>query len=204
MTATPDLLPALLDFVRHGLEARWLAAARAELLAHASGTVLELGAGQGANFGHYPPVVRVIAIEPDPARLAEAAVRAAPRPHFSLLRAVGEALPLSDASVDTVVSTMVLCSVHDLERSLSEVQRVLRPGGAILFFEHVRAPEESREAWSQDMIQPLWGRLSGGCHVNRDTAAHLQTAGFQIQPVRHFRFPIWPARYWILGRGTRI
>lgn len=204
MVEGPRLLPALLDFARHGLEARWLAAARAELLVRARGTVLELGAGPGANFDHYPPAVRVIAVEPDSDHLTEAAARAANRPHFHLLRAVGEALPLPNASVETVVSTMVLCSVHDLERTLAEMRRVLRPRGTILFFEHVRAPEESLEGWSQDVIQPLWGCLSGGCHVNRDTLAHLRAAGFQIERLRQVRFPVWPARYWIWGSVARL
>jgi ubiquinone/menaquinone biosynthesis C-methylase UbiE len=156
---------------------------RRQLLARAEGTVLELGAGTGENFKHYGvPVQRVIATEPDPTmlRLARRRQRSAPV-EVDLVAAGGEALPVPDATVDTAVVTLVLCSVDDPAGVLAEVRRVLRPGGRLLFMEHVRAGDPSLARW-QDRLAGPWSRMAGGCHPNRATLAAIEKAGFELDP----------------------
>jgi ubiquinone/menaquinone biosynthesis C-methylase UbiE len=144
---------------------------RAELLSAATGKVLEVGAGTGLNASFYPAEVDVTFAEPDP--------HMAKRIDADVVEAPAEALPFADASFDTVVSTLVLCSVDDLERALAEIRRVLTPDGRLLFLEHVRAREGSSLARWQDRLNPLWRRLAG-CDCNRDTVAAMQTAGFTV------------------------
>ena len=144
---------------------------RAALLSHARGQVLEIGAGTGLNAAFYPAGVEPTFSEPDP--------HMAKRIHGHVVAAPAEALPFADASFDTVVSTLVLCGVDDLERALAEIRRVLRPGGSLLFLEHVRAPADSSLARWQDRLNPLW-RLFAGCDCNRDTLAAMGAAGFSV------------------------
>jgi SAM-dependent methyltransferase len=160
---------------------RALEAARAQLLAGAQGRVLEIGAGTGLNARHYPEGVEVTFTEPDP--------RMARRVH--MLQARAEELPFDDGSFDTVVSTLVLCSVDDLERSLREIRRVLAPGGTLLFLEHVRGAEGSRLARWQDRVAPVWRVLADGCRCNRRTLAALE-AVFETVEARDagFRPPL--------------
>jgi SAM-dependent methyltransferase len=101
-----------------------------------------------------------------------------------------EALPAADASLDAVVSTLVLCSVHDLQRTLAEVHRVLRPGGRFLFVEHVAAPEGSRLRIVQDLIRPPWQLFSDGCHPNRETGHAIEQAGFAEVQYELFTLPL--------------
>ncbi len=152
---------------------------RRRLLADAHGLVLDLGSGTGANLPHYPPHARVVAVEPDPymlRRLRRAWSRAKARVH--LVQARGEVLPFPAGRFDLVVTTLVLCSVSDLHACLREVRRVLRPGGRLLFCEHVRA---SSSFWAcvQDALTPVWKRVAGGCHPNRDTLQALERAGLR-------------------------
>lgn len=158
---------------------RW----RSELLAAASGRLLVVGLGPGHDLDHLPPgLTDVVVAEPSGAmnRRAASRVAAARRRGVNVawLRAVGERLPLTDASVDTVLCSLVLCSVDDPGRALGEVRRVLRPGGQLLVLEHVRAPTGTRLAAVQDRLDPWWGRFAGGCHVARQTRAALREAGF--------------------------
>ena len=162
---------------------------RRRLLAGARGAVLEIGGGTGANLANYRDVERVVVAEPDPfmrrrleQKLADARVP------VEVSVAGAEALPFPDGSFDTVVSTLVLCTVPDQEAALDEVRRVLRPGGKLLFIEHVRAVG-SRARW-QDRIEPLWRRLLGGCHPNRDTVAAIEEAWFEIDTIESFHPPI--------------
>ena len=159
------------------------------MLAALTGEVLEIGGGTGANLPHYPRTVeRVVVTEPDPfmrARL-EWKLDAAVVP-VELVAAPAEELPVREASIDAVVSTLVLCSVAELEASLAEVARVLRPGGRLVFIEHVRA-EGKRARW-QDRVQPLWGRLAAGCHLNRDTLGAISAAGFELETLERFAAP---------------
>jgi SAM-dependent methyltransferase len=138
-----------------------LRAARADLLAGAEGRVLEIGAGTGLNLPHYPPGLDVTFTEPDP--------HMAKRLDGAVVAARAEELPFRDEAFDTVVSTLVLCSVGDLDRALREVRRVLRPGGRLLFLEHVRGPDGSRLARWQDRLAPVWRAVADGCNCNRDT-----------------------------------
>lgn len=144
---------------------------RAQLLAQASGRVLEIGAGTGLNIPFYPAGVTTRFTEPDPhmARRIRAEVVAAP----------AESLPFPAGCFDTVVSTLVLCGVDDLARALAEIRRVLAPAGRLLFLEHVRAPDGSSLARLQDRVNPLWRRLAG-CDCNRDTIAAMRAVGFTV------------------------
>ena len=152
-----------------------LEADRAELLADAHGRVLEIGAGTGLNARHYPAAAEVTFTEPDPAM-----ARRVP-----MLLAPAESLPFADASFDTVVSTLVLCSVSDLDRAVAEIRRVLVPDGRLLFLEHVRAADGSRLARWQDRLNPLWHAVAG-CDCNRRTVDALARV-FAVE-VRQPRF----------------
>ncbi len=172
---------------------------RGDLLAGAQGTVVEIGAGTGLNFHHYPAGVEVLATEPDPHmfRRAEKAARAA-RGAVSLKRAPAESLPFPNSSVDTVVSTLVLCSVRDQTITLAEIGRVLRPGGSLLLLEHVRSHDPTL-ARKQDAHELRHVRFAGGCHPNRDTLASVAAAGFDVGDVQRFQLP----GFKIVGPGIR-
>jgi ubiquinone/menaquinone biosynthesis C-methylase UbiE len=182
------IFAALYDPVGASAERRWMGGRRRRLLAGARGAVLEIGGGTGANLAHYRDVDRVTIAEPDPfmrnkidPKLEDARVP------VEVSAAGAEALPFPDGSFDTVVSTLVLCTVPDQEAALDEVRRVLRPGGRLLFIEHVRAAG-SAARW-QDRLEPLWRRLLGGCHPNRDTVAAIEEAGFEIETFESFYPP---------------
>jgi ubiquinone/menaquinone biosynthesis C-methylase UbiE len=157
---------------------------RRRLLAGLSGTVVELGAGHGLNFPHYPTeVTEVIAIEPEPTLRAAAADAAAGAPvPVRVIGGVANELPLEDESVDAAVASLVLCSVPDQDRALAELRRVLRPGGELRFYEHVIARRQPRRLLLQAADHSgLWPRIAGGCHPARDTGAAIQRAGFEIE-----------------------
>jgi ubiquinone/menaquinone biosynthesis C-methylase UbiE len=179
---------ALYDLVGASAERRWMGDRRRRLLAGARGTVLEIGGGTGANLAHYRNVDRVTIAEPDPfmrSRIGPKLEDA--RVPVEVSAAGAEALPFPDGSFDTVVSTLVLCTVPDQAAALDEVRRILRPGGRLLFIEHVRAAG-SMARW-QDRLEPLWRRLFGGCHPNRDTVAAIEEAGFEIETFESFYPP---------------
>jgi len=182
------IFAALYDQKSAFAERRWMGERRRRLLSGARGAVLEIGGGTGANLAHYRNVDRVTIAEPDRfmrnrigPKLEEARVP------VEVSAAGAEALPYPDGSFDTVVSTLVLCTVPDQEAALDEVRRVLRPGGRLLFIEHVRAAG-SAARW-QDRLEPLWRRLLGGCHPNRDTVAAIEEAGFEIETFESFYPP---------------
>jgi ubiquinone/menaquinone biosynthesis C-methylase UbiE len=181
------ILPPLLNFA---MRQKPLLPFRERVISHAMGDVLEIGIGSGLNLPHYGAGVRsVIGIEPSTELLAmaEQQIECALVP-VELLQASAEALPIESRSVDTVVTTWTLCTIPDARKALLEARRVLRPGGALLFVEHGRAPEEAVARW-QDRIDPLWGRIAGGCHLNRQIDALITEAGFQIDTMRHDRMP---------------
>lgn len=164
---------------------------RQELLAGLAGRVVELGAGNGANFAYYPPAVtEVVAVEPEAAlrRQAENAARRAPVA-IEVLDAEADALRLPSDSFDAAVTSLVLCSVPDPPSALAALYRVLRPGGQLRFYEHVRSslPAAAR---LQDGIDLIWPAVAGGCHTNRDTLSAITAAGFCID--RHRSFSFWP------------
>jgi SAM-dependent methyltransferase len=178
-----------------GVERKGGAEHRAELLAGTAGRVLEVGAGNGLNFAHYPPTVtEVVAVEPEPylrERAAEAAA-GAPVP-VRVVEGVADAVPAEDGSFDAAVASLVLCSVPDQAAALAEIRRVLRSGGELRFYEHVvsNTPRMARLQRRAD-DWGIWPRFSGGCHASRDTVAAIEAAGFDIERVRRFPFAAGP------------
>lgn len=190
-------------------ERRGGAARRRQLLHGLSGRVVEVGAGSGVSFAHYPSSVsELVAIEPEPAlrERARHAAEAAPVP-VRVLDGVAERIPLPDASVDAVVFAGVLCSVDDPRRVLDEAGRVLRPGGELRFYEHVIARNARLRGLQRLLDATFWPQLFGGCHTTRDTEATLAAGGFTVELRDRFSFrptllatPVAPR---ILGRARR-
>ena len=175
------------------MDARGAADHRRRLVEAAHGAVVEIGAGYGATFPFYPPAVTgVLALEPDPTlrALALAAAATAPVP-ITVLDGVAESLPAADGSVDVVVSSLVLCSVAEPSAALAEAVRVLKPGGQLLFYEHVRSAHRVL-GLAEDLLTPLWSRLAGGCHPNRDTPSTIVRAGLAVESLDRFGFAVLP------------
>jgi ubiquinone/menaquinone biosynthesis C-methylase UbiE len=163
---------------------------RRELLVGLEGRVVEIGAGTGNNFAHYPTtVVHVVAVEPETnlRAMANDAARAAPHT-VQVIAAVAEQLPLATGSMDSAVAAGVLCSVPDPERTLAELRRVLRPGGQLRFYEHVIANHRAGAAIQNLLAATVWPRVMGGCHPNRQTDQTVAGAGFDIDSSRRFTF----------------
>jgi ubiquinone/menaquinone biosynthesis C-methylase UbiE len=154
---------------------------RSALLRGAAGRVVEIGAGTGLNLTHYPEgLTQLVLTEPESAmrgRLARRAQREAR--DVDVVDAPAERLPLPDGSVDTVVATLVLCTVDEPEHALREIKRVLRPGGQLLFIEHVRASSTFLARWQDRMLKP-WRSFAAGCHCNRPTVDLMRTCGFEV------------------------
>ncbi len=170
---------AIYDRMSRSEEQGFLGEMRDRALAGLHGDVLEIGAGTGANFAHYPLGVRVTALEPDPymMRRARAKLSMLGRTDITLEQRPAEELP-PDAQFDAVVSTLVLCTVDDVDASLGEIRRVLRPGGELRFIEHVRA--QGVVGRMQDLVKPAWGYFGAGCNPNRRTEELLRKAGFDV------------------------
>lgn len=188
------------------MERGGMAEHRRTLLAGLTGEVIEVGAGSGANFGHYPETVtRVLAVEPEAhlRRVAEEAARQAPVP-VEVVDGLAERLPAGDAAADAVVCALVLCTVPDQAAALCEVRRVLRPGGEFRFLEHVRAGTRGMVRAQRFMDATFWPRIAGGCRTGRDTAAAIEAAGFTVQRLDRFLFAgiRTPTSYQILGTAT--
>ena len=182
---------------------------RRRLLDGLRGRVVEVGAGSGNNFPHYPATVtEVVAVEPEPT-LRTLAAEAAPRARvpITVMAGTGEALPLPDGSVDAAVASLVLCTVPDLARALAELRRVLRPAGELRFYEHVIPERHPKRALFQLLDHSgLWPALGGGCHPARDTAAAIAAAGFAIERCERFTFrggPLEPRIPYVLGVARR-
>lgn len=182
---------------------------RRQTLAGLSGRVVELGAGNGSNFGHYPvEVSEVIAVEPEP-YLRERAVQMASKAPVTvkLVDAVADALPFEDGSFDAAVAALVLCSVPDQARALAELHRVVRPGGELRFYEHVHAHTQPMRAVLEIADRStLWPRLAGGCHPTRETLDAIGAAGFVVEDSSRFAFAptrLEPPVPHILGRARR-
>ncbi len=168
---------------------------RDTLLGGLRGAIVEVGAGTGVNFAHYPAsVTRVVAVEPEPHLRAEAAKHAtgAPVP-VEVVDGTAESLPLADASCDGAVLSLVLCSVSDQAAALAELERVMRPGGELRFYEHVVA-HRARPAAFQRLLDRsgVWPKLGAGCHVARDTSAALHASGFDVVEERRFMSGLGP------------
>lgn len=200
------VLPAAIDLV---LGERTTSGWRDKVADGAAGTVLEIGFGSGLNLRHYGPgVERVLAVEPSDAAWSRAAVRLErfDRP-VERIGLDGARLDLRDASVDTVVSSWTMCTIPDLAGALGEVRRVLRPGGRLHFVEHSLAPT-ARVANVQRRLQPVWGRVAGGCHLDRDIALELERAGLHAPDLRQrYASALWPARpfgWFVTGRAEVV
>jgi len=182
---------------------------RRRLLAGAAGRVIEIGAGDGGNFAHYPAgVVSVLAVEPEPYLRAQASRSAATAPvPVEVVEGTADRLPAADASADVAVVSLVLCSVPDQQVALAEAARVLKPGGELRFYEHVAAEGGRLETVQKIADATVWSLFAGGCHVHRDTAAAIEAAGFVIEQIDRFDFPADqpnPARPHILGRARSV
>lgn len=166
---------------------------RHALLAHASGRVLDLGVGTGESFKHLPAAVsELVGIDTDPVmlrqarrRLGEAGVT------VRLVRGNGERLPFADATFDSAIVALVLCTVKDPAATVAELHRVLRPGGRLLVMEHVRAADETLAGW-QDRLQRPWSWVNGGCRPNRATIDMIEAAGFRIERLERYGFDVLP------------
>jgi ubiquinone/menaquinone biosynthesis C-methylase UbiE len=196
---------ALFDRINARFERRHGGPMRSRQLARAYGRVLEIGAGTGANLPHYPDAVDQLDItDPNPAMLDRARRRLADLPRVATsAEAPAEALPFPDASFDTVVGTVMLCTVPDQAAALLEVRRVLKPGGQLLFAEHVRSGDAGLARW-QDRLERPWGVIADGCHPNRDTRAALQDAGFEVEVTEEGMLPMVPrlVKPYIMGRAV--
>ena len=162
---------------------------REQLLDGLTGRVLELGCGDGAHFRLYPETVaELVAIEPEENLLRRAGDAAAKATcPVRVVPGFAEALPAADGEFDAAVAALVLCSVDDQQVALAELMRVIRPGGELRFFEHVRS-DATMHAAGQTAIQPLWSWLGGGCHPNRDTEQAIRDAGFEVERIERFEF----------------
>ena len=168
---------------------------RRELVAGARGRTVELGAGTGLNYDHYPDAVTELVLtepfEPMARRLRERAVRPSPgrrTREVSVIEAPADRLPLDDDSIDTAVSTLVLCTVDDLPATLVEIARVLKPGGRLIFAEHVRSTDPGLARW-QDRLEVPWKLVGHGCRCNRDTLASIEASPLVIESVELGRLP---------------
>jgi ubiquinone/menaquinone biosynthesis C-methylase UbiE len=175
---------------------------RQRIVGAAEGRVLEIGVGSGLNFSFYgAAVTSVIGLEPSPALLRMARSRASSaKAPITLLDASAEAIPLESGSIDTVITTWTLCTIPNAPLALAEIRRVLRPGGALRFVEHGRAPEPGVARW-QDRLDPLWRRIAGGCHLNRKIDALILGNGFRIEALANARLP-GPRTHTFLYEGS--
>jgi ubiquinone/menaquinone biosynthesis C-methylase UbiE len=178
------VLPRLQDKVMNSPDNREL---RARVCAGLSGEVVEIGFGTGLNLPHYPATVtRIAAVEPSQlcVRIAQPRIAESPVP-VSLVGVSGESLALPSAAYDAAVSTWTLCTISDVEAALSEIRRVLRPGGRFHFVEHGHAPEASVARW-QRRIEPVWKRIAGGCHLSRPIGELIERAGLRLDRLDTF------------------
>ncbi len=179
------LMAAIYDRFMSTVEEACLQVWRAELLAGLAGEVLEVGAGTGANLSHYPEAVtKLVLAEPDRhmhEKLAARVHAAGGAPKLELSAAPADALPFPDDAFDAVVCTLVLCSVPDPAATLREIRRVLRPGGKLVFMEHVAAEDGTRRRVWQGRVEPVWKRIAGNCHLTRRTEDAIRKAGFTIE-----------------------
>jgi ubiquinone/menaquinone biosynthesis C-methylase UbiE len=198
------LFAALYDTVSKGSEAAGLRDERKQLVASAEGATIEIGAGTGLNLEHYPEAVsRLVLIEPDRhmrrrlGRRLESLDRDA-----EIVAASAEDLPFPDATFDTAVATLVLCSVRSQQAVLAEIARVLKPNGRLLFLEHVRSGDP-KIARRQDRIRPLYNLV--GCNPNRDTLTRIDASPLTVESVKHGEIPKAPKveRPLIVGTARR-
>ena len=189
MSLSEWLFAAGYDTLNWGVEGR-VAPYRQMTAGRAWGDVVEIGGGTGANLPYYRPDVRLTMVEPNPHMVKRLCSNAAKLGReVTVVPDVGEHLPLSDASVDSVVTTLVLCMVDDLHKVVAEARRVLRPGGALLFYEHVISPSPAVRKW-QHRLNPMWRCMTTGCNLDRDITGAIKSAGFKDVEVSAFEFSV--------------
>lgn len=171
-----EQIPWLYDAMCAVMEWTGLGRWRQWLVTGARGRTLEVGCGTGRNLPRYDPSLTLVALEPDADALKKAKTRA---PGALLVRGSAEALPFREGAFDTVVSSLVFCSVPSPERGLAEIRRTLATEGQLRMLEHVRH-QNSLLGWLQDLLQPAWTVVAGGCHPNRRTEATVEASGFEI------------------------
>ena len=196
---------ALYDRGLKATEEAGLRQMRGEALAEAKGRTIELGAGTGANLGLYPEAVNeLVLVEPDPHMLKQLRVKLAESGQdASLVQAPAERLPFDDSSFDTAVFTLVLCTVPDPAAALAEVSRVLRPGGRVLFIEHVRSRDAGLARW-QDRLERPWRFIGDGCHCNRDTIATIESSPLTLEHLERDQLPKAPPLVRPLAKGSAV
>jgi SAM-dependent methyltransferase len=183
---------------------RMLGTRKFDLFRDIAGTIVEIGPGTGVNLHYYPAGTRWIAVEPNPAMHSQLRERARQYDiEADLRQESAEDIDLPDGVADAVVSTLVLCSVENLERVLQEVHRVLKPGGHFIFLEHVAAEEGTRQRRNQDLIQPVWSFFGNGCRPNRETAAALKKIGFEKLEYSAWRLDVPITSPMIAGVATK-
>jgi ubiquinone/menaquinone biosynthesis C-methylase UbiE len=194
---------ALYDRCFKAAEEAGLRDMRRDVTAGARGRVLELGAGTGLNLELYPlDVSDLTLVEPDPHMVKQLRNRVAELGSAAqVVEAPGEKLPFEDDSFDTVLVTLVLCTVPDPTATLAEIKRVLKPDGQFLFMEHVRSPSPDLAKW-QDRLEKPWRFLGDGCHCNRDTESAIKAAGFKLSDVEHPELPKAPPIVKPMARGS--
>lgn len=188
------IVAAIYDRMTESDERAFLGQLRAEIVGLAAGTVIEVGAGTGRNLPHYRAgLVRELkAVEPDPYMRRQAVPRAAAVGFpVEFVEGTAEHLPFPSSYADSVVATLVLCSVDQPEQVVREFQRVLKPGGQLLFIEHIRSDQLWR-ARLQDLVTPVWQRVAANCHPNRPTLTGLRNAGFEVQEKRRVAVGLFP------------
>lgn len=193
------------DCLTERLDRRGGRAHRQRLVSDAGGEVLEVGVGTGRNLAHYRTAARVVALEPDPGMRARAA-NAAHQAGVPIEVVDGDALslPFPEGSFDTVVMSLVLCTIPDPARALAEAHRVLRPGGTLRFYEHVRADEATLARWQDRLARP-WRWIGRGCRANQETVGLITAAGFRVEDLDRFSFRPAPplTRPHVLGVAQR-
>jgi ubiquinone/menaquinone biosynthesis C-methylase UbiE len=205
MSIRGSLFAAMYDRMSRSSEEAGVGEMRQRLLSGVSGDVLELGAGTGMNLSHYDAgLASLVLTEPEPAMLRRLQRKADEEaPAAEVVQAPAEELPFEDASFDAVVSTLVLCGVDDQERALGEVRRILRPGGRLLFIEHVRS-DDPKLANFQDRMNRI-NHFLVGCDCNRQTLTAIEEQGFTVSQVEHAELPKAPkfVRPAIIGSAVR-
>jgi ubiquinone/menaquinone biosynthesis C-methylase UbiE len=199
------LFAAMYDRGLKGTEDAGLREMRRQTLAAATGRTVDLGAGTGINLALYPKAVADLVLsEPDPHMAKRLRQKLAESGRIAeLVEAPAERLPFEDSSFDTAVFTLVLCTVPDPAAALAEAARILKPGGKLLFVEHVRAENPGLARW-QDRLEKPWRFIGDGCHCNRDTVANIEASPLTLESVEHGELPKAPPLVRPLASGSAI
>lgn len=178
-----SVFPKLYDLAMKPLESTRFKRVRTDLVRSAKGIVLEIGSGTGVNFPYYEQAELVVAVEPNPL-MSKRAVKRGRHANVTIMlyETTAESLPFADNTFDTVIATLVFCTIPDPMKALREIQRVSKPNARILFFEHVRM-EQPLLAKAQDLFTPYWATICDGCQLNRDTVSIITHSGIEVKKI---------------------